>query len=113
MGRTGFGGRMIERWPVTRSNRSDAPEQTNERSYPWGQRSKDDGRDFGRTHPYIGCASVRPFCPSSLGLQKLTSSVRVRQAKVDGAALADFPQIGLFDCETETDAACFEHRRWS
>jgi hypothetical protein len=48
----------------------DAPEQQNRRSCPGGflfKKEQDDGRDSGRTHPFIGCVSVRPFSPSPPG----------------------------------------------
>jgi hypothetical protein len=39
--------------------RTDAPEQKMEEAAQGGfETNKDDGRDSGRTHPYIGC--VRP-----------------------------------------------------
>jgi hypothetical protein len=58
------------------ASRSDGrPGTKNDNSYAGGslkrvfifEANKDYGRDYGRTHPFIGCVSVRPFSPSPPG----------------------------------------------
>src|SRR5689334_22275300 len=80
MGRTGFGGQINEPSRLTTGNsvpfvvlisqkdtrRLDGRPGTNKwkkLGLLFSKRTKDDGRGSGRTHPYIGCASVRPFSP--------------------------------------------------